>query len=130
MHEKRHQPVLWRLTCLDGWLGLNGSAERTASQTLLQVLLDQSQPELQVHPLGLFGPAGLIQLVHTLVQRGLPALYVTETHIHTQVTLTIISSVKFNSKFQKNAYILLVSHARSLIRWSRRKLTSHSAILA
>lgn len=122
MHEKRDQSVLWRSTCLDGWLGLNGSPERTAGQTLLQVLLDLSQPELQVHPLGLFGPAGLIQLVHTLVQRGLPALYVTETHIHTQVTLTIISSVKFNSNFQKNA--------RSLIRWSRRKYTLHSAILA
>lgn len=47
-----------------------------------------------------------------------------------KVTLTVISSVRFNSNFQENAQILRVSRASSLIRWSHRKLTLHSAILA
>lgn len=52
---------------------LNRCAQRSTGQTLLEVFLDLSQPELQVNPLFLFSPTGIVQLGHTLVQEGLPA---------------------------------------------------------
>lgn len=85
VHASRNERVCNWLIYLNGGFSLNRCTQRAASQTLLQVFLDLSQPQLQVDPLGFFGPASLIELVHTLVQRGLSAFYPTKnTDTHTQ----------------------------------------------
>lgn len=88
-------------------LSLNRCTQRSTSQALLEVFLDLSQPELQVHPLLLFTSTGFFQLGYTLVQGGLPPLCVTETHKimrQTRVTFTL-STVLTVHKLLQHFYL-------------------------
>lgn len=88
MHAGRYEHVFQQQIYLNGGFSLNRCTQRSTSQALLEVFLDLSQPELQVNPLCLFSPTGVVQLVHTLVQGGLPAFCPTETREHTQHSKT------------------------------------------
>lgn len=74
VHAGRRKHVFLQQIYLKRGFSLNRCTQRSTGQALLQVFLDLSQPELQVHPLRLFSSTGVLQLGHTLVQGGLPPL--------------------------------------------------------